>query len=95
VVALGLLVGLVVFDLQRSPRDQLSARTLVGAIRVYRATLSPRLPSLGVRCRFAPSCSRYAEAAILESGAARGTLRAAWRILRCGPWTPPGTLDAP
>jgi putative membrane protein insertion efficiency factor len=82
-------------DLLRAPRDQVSARGLVGAIRIYRATLSPRLPSLGIRCRFAPTCSRYAEAVILESGAARGSLRAAWRILRCGPWTPAGTFDPP
>ena len=26
---------------------------------------------------------------------ATGALRGAWRILRCGPWTPAGTVDPP
>lgn len=82
-------------DLARAPRDQLSARFLLGAIHLYQATLSPRLGSLGVRCRFAPTCSRYAEGAIRRHGAWKGSWMAAWRVLRCGPWTPAGTVDPP
>jgi putative membrane protein insertion efficiency factor len=94
IVALGLLLALGL-DLARSPHDQLSARFLLGAIHVYQATLSPRLGSLGVRCRFKPSCSHYAEGAIRKYGAWTGTWKAAWRVLRCGPWTPAGTVDPP
>jgi uncharacterized protein len=66
----------------------LPARTvLVGLIHVYRFTLSG---SLGGQCRFSPSCSRYAEDAIREHGAIRGTLMAAWRIARCGPFSDGG-----
>jgi hypothetical protein len=65
---------------------------LVGAIGVYRVTLSGWL---GGQCRFYPTCSRYAEVAIREHGAVRGTLMAAWRIARCGPFTSGGVDRVP
>jgi len=55
----------------------------IGLIRLYRATLSGWL---GGQCRFYPTCSHYAEDAIRERGALRGTAMAAWRILRCNPF---------
>lgn len=94
-IATGLLLALFGLDLLRAPERQLSARALLGAIDLYQATLSPRLPGLGVRCRFEPTCSRYAEGAIRKHGALLGGLRAAARIGRCGPWTPAGTVDPP
>jgi len=93
-VALALAVPLA-FDLARPPREQWSARTLIAAIHVYQATLSPKIGAIGVVCRFKPSCSHYAEGAIAKYGALVGTVRAAWRVLRCGPWTPLGTVDPP
>lgn len=94
IIVFGLFLALVL-DLARPPRDQLSARALLGAIHLYQATLSPRLGALGVRCRFKPSCSHYAEGAIRKHGAWTGSWKAAWRVLRCGPWTPAGTVDPP
>jgi len=91
-LAIGLLLAL---DLARAPAHQLSARALIGGIHLYQATLSPRLGAVGVRCRFKPTCSRFAEGAIRKNGALVGSARAAWRILRCGPWTPAGTYDPP
>ena len=55
----------------------------IGLIHLYRVTLSGWL---GGQCRFYPTCSHYAEDAIRERGAIRGTLMAAWRILRCNPF---------
>ena len=55
----------------------------IGLIRLYRVTLSGWL---GGQCRFYPTCSHYAEDAIRERGALRGTAMAAWRILRCNPF---------
>lgn len=89
------LLALLALDLARAPRNQLSARLLLGAIHLYQETLSPRMPLLGVNCRFQPTCSRYAEGAIRKDGALVGTGRALWRIARCGPWTPQGTVDRP
>ena len=56
---------------------------LIGVIRLYRATLSEWL---GGQCRFAPTCSAYAERAIRLHGAVRGSTMATWRILRCNPF---------
>jgi putative membrane protein insertion efficiency factor len=56
---------------------------LIACIKVYRATLSGWL---GGQCRFYPSCSRYAEDAIRMHGAARGSVMALWRVLRCNPF---------
>jgi uncharacterized protein len=94
VAALVLLV-LLVIDLTRAPADQVSARVLVGAIHVYQATLSPLNRRIGVGCRFQPTCSHYGEGAIRKYGALVGTGKTVWRILRCGPWTPQGTVDWP
>lgn len=91
-LALACLLGL---DLARPPASQASARLLLAGIHLYQATLSPRLGTLGVQCRFRPTCSHYAEGAIARHGALSGSLRAAWRIARCGPWSRAGTYDPP
>ena len=65
---------------------------LIGLIRLYRLLLSPLL---GGQCRFAPSCSRYAEEAVRVHGAIRGSLMAAWRVARCSPLTRGGYDPVP
>jgi putative membrane protein insertion efficiency factor len=65
---------------------------LLGLIALYRLTLSGWL---GGQCRFYPTCSHYAEEAIRVHGAARGSLMAAWRIARCGPFTAGGVDHVP
>ena len=52
-------------------------------IRCYQRLISPVLPRC---CRFQPSCSAYAIEAIQKKGFLRGSLKAAWRILRCNPF---------
>lgn len=59
------------------------ARLLSVPVVVYRWTLSP---VLGRNCRFEPTCSAYALDALRLHGGIRGSLLAAWRILRCNPW---------
>ncbi len=92
---MALVLAVVVIDLCRAPSRQWSAKLLLGGIHMYQHTLSPAFPAAGVPCRFEPSCSRYAEAAIRADGALVGTARAAFRIVRCGPWTARGTVDLP
>lgn len=41
-------------------------------------------------CRFDPTCSRYAYAAISEYGLIRGGLKGVWRVWRCNPFTKGG-----
>jgi len=89
------LLLLLAIDLARPPRRQVSARLLLAGIDLYQATLSPFLGKTGVRCRFQPTCSHYGEGAIRKYGALKGTWKTVGRIVRCGPWTPAGTLDPP
>ena len=56
---------------------------LLLGIHAYRAILSPLLGGL---CRFTPSCSRYAEAAIRAHGPWRGAWLGGRRLLRCRPF---------
>ncbi|MGW8286901.1 MAG: membrane protein insertion efficiency factor YidD [Desulfobulbales bacterium] len=56
-------------------------------IRGYQILISPLFPPV---CRFTPSCSQYAIDAIKCHGAFRGSLMAAWRILRCHPFSDGG-----
>ncbi len=60
---------------------------LMFAIRGYQRIVSPWL---GPVCRYYPSCSHYGYEAISMHGAAKGSLLAAWRVLRCNPWSAGG-----
>jgi uncharacterized protein len=62
-----------------------TARALVIApITVYRVVVSPAIPR---RCKYEPTCSRYAAEVIRDYGILRGLVLAAWRLLRCNPWS--------
>ena len=65
---------------------------LVGIIRFYQILLSPRI---GQVCRYYPSCSHYGLAAVKVHGAGKGSLLAAWRVLRCHPWATGGIENIP
>jgi putative membrane protein insertion efficiency factor len=53
-------------------------------IRLYQRLIAP---ALGQRCKYYPSCSEYAAQAIGRFGILRGLVLAAWRLLRCNPWS--------
>lgn len=55
--------------------------------KIYRAAVSP---FLGNRCRFFPSCSHYAEEAVMRKGALKGAALTAMRLLKCNPLHPGG-----
>lgn len=57
---------------------------------VYRAVISPMY---GDVCRYYPSCSAYAVSAVQQHGAVKGAILAAWRVLRCNPWSKGGVDD--
>ena len=48
-------------------------------------------PSPGVAgaptCKYHPSCSQYASDALRKYGPMKGSLKAAWRLMRCNPWS--------
>lgn len=62
-------------------------KVLIIVIKFYRKYISPlKTPC----CRFYPSCSQYALDAVGKYGAFKGSVLAAWRILRCNPFNKGG-----
>jgi putative membrane protein insertion efficiency factor len=59
-------------------------RLAILPIRAYQRVVSPAIPR---RCKYEPSCSRYAAQAIQRFGILRGLVLAGWRLLRCNPWS--------
>jgi uncharacterized protein len=59
-------------------------RLAITPVLAYQRVISPLLPR---RCKYEPTCSRYAVDAIRELGVVRGVILAAWRLLRCNPWS--------
>jgi len=79
-------------DLPRSVQNW-PRLTLLGLIRFYQMTISRALdPNT---CRFYPSCSHYGYQAIYKYGVFKGSLMAAWRILRCNPFNAGGYDPVP
>lgn len=64
--------------------DGLAVRVVLAPIRVYRRVISPALPR---RCKYHPTCSAYAVQAVQSYGILRGGVLAAWRLLRCNPFS--------
>ena len=56
----------------------------------YRRAVSP---IYGDVCRYHPSCSRYALESVQQRGLLVGSVLAAWRVLRCNPWSRGGVDD--
>lgn len=63
---------------------RLAGRLASAPVLLYQRVISPGLPR---RCRYEPTCSRYAVEAIRELGVARGAVLAVWRLLRCNPFS--------
>lgn len=58
------------------------SRLLILLITFYQKAISPLL---GKNCRYLPTCSEYAIESLRTHGFFKGSLLAAWRILRCNP----------
>jgi hypothetical protein len=59
-------------------------RIVQAPIVLYQRLISPALPR---RCKYEPTCSSYAVQALQEFGILRGLVLAAWRVLRCNPFS--------
>ncbi len=66
------------------PVRRAARAVVVAPIVVYQRLISPAIPR---RCKYEPTCSRYAVEAVREYGILRGLVLAGWRLLRCNPWS--------
>ena len=67
-------------------------RLLLALIGAYQRWISPLKPR---RCRYEPTCSAYAAESVRRFGAVRGLTLAAWRLLRCNPFSHGGFDPVP
>lgn len=70
----------------------LPRQVLLALVRAYRLLFSPWIGNV---CRYYPSCSHYALDALQRHGALGGSALAAWRVLRCNPWSLGGCDPVP
>ena len=68
-------------------------KLLLAMVRFYRRNLSRRKKK--PTCRYIPTCSEYAMIAIERYGALKGGRMAAWRLLRCNPFSKGGYDPVP
>ncbi|MCD7884110.1 MAG: membrane protein insertion efficiency factor YidD [Lachnospiraceae bacterium] len=67
-------------------------KILIRMIRFYQKYLSPLKRT---RCPYTPTCSQYGLEAIQKYGALKGSAMAAWRIMRCNPFSRGGYDPVP
>ena len=79
-------------DADREPMGRLAPRWLAAVMGLYRSGISPLL---GPSCRYHPTCSHYAEQAIVAHGFVRGVWLGLGRILRCHPFARGGLDPVP
>lgn len=70
----------------------MAKKILLVLIRFYRKYLSPLKTT---KCPYYPTCSTYGLQAVEKYGALKGGLLAAWRILRCNPFSKGGYDPVP
>ena len=67
-------------------------KLVIAMIRFYQKYISPYK---GTKCPYVSSCSQYGLEAIEKYGVIKGGLLAAWRILRCNPFSKGGYDPVP
>jgi uncharacterized protein len=95
----GLYLGIVLLffalftvDALRPPQDQYSVALFRLSVREYHQYLHPFTGKF-IRCRYRPTCSRYAVLAVQKYGIAKGLVLAIRRISSCRKSVPMGTYD--
>lgn len=67
-------------------------KIMIFLIKFYRKFISPLKTT---KCPYFPTCSTYGLQAVEKHGALKGGILAAWRILRCNPFSKGGFDPVP
>ncbi|MEX0775501.1 MAG: membrane protein insertion efficiency factor YidD [Phycisphaeraceae bacterium] len=81
-------------DAALPPRYQVLANAAIFAVNGYQVLGRPLVRHVVV-CRFHPSCSDYSKQAFAKYGFWRGAGLTIYRLSRCRPPMPMGTVDEP
>ena len=90
--AILLVLLLFVADALRPPQNQLSVRLFAASVAAYHQMLHP-ITGRFIRCRYSPTCSRYAVEAVRKYGILKGGWMSVRRIASCRSSVPMGTRD--
>ena len=65
-------------------------KILLFLLRIYKKFISPIFKSIGIECKYYPTCSEYMRQAIEKYGAFKGTYLGIKRLIRCNPFSKGG-----
>ena len=65
-------------------------KILIFLLKGYQKNISPIFQSIGVHCKYYPSCSEYMKEAIEKYGCFKGIYLGIKRLLRCNPFSKGG-----
>ena len=65
---------------------------MIKSIKIYQKYVSPMKST---KCPYFPSCSQYGLEAVEKYGAVKGGAMAAWRVMRCNPFSKGGFDPVP
>ncbi len=65
---------------------------MIKSIKIYQKYVSPMKST---KCPYFPSCSQYGLEAVEKYGALKGGAMAAWRVMRCNPFSKGGYDPVP
>ncbi len=65
-------------------------RIFIALLNFYQKRISPFFNSLGVHCKYYPTCSEYMKQAILKYGCFKGICLGIIRLLKCNPFSKGG-----
>jgi putative membrane protein insertion efficiency factor len=82
-------------EMRRLTKGNKMKKILIFLIKKYQKHISPIFTYYGIKCKYFPTCSEYTKLAIEKYGALKGGLLAAWRILRCNPFSSGGYDPVP
>lgn len=65
-------------------------RLFIVILNFYQRRISPIFCSLGIHCKYYPSCSEYMKQAIEKYGCFKGFILGVIRLLKCNPFSKGG-----
>lgn len=65
-------------------------KVMIFFIKVYKKFISPMFKSMGIECKYYPTCSEYMVQAIEKYGCIKGIYLGIKRILKCNPFSKGG-----
>ena len=71
-------------------KERLMEKIFITLIDFYQKFISPLFKSIGVNCKYYPSCSEYMKQAIHKYGIFKGVVLGLFRICRCNPFSDGG-----